>query len=106
MTVTLTIIILLSIMATYVWRFTGVLVSRHIDPQGKVFEWISCVAYAMLAGLMARVLIYPAGVLEESLLVHRLIAMAVGLVVFIGLKKNFFAAASVATLSFYCLLSF
>ena len=106
MTATLTIIILLSILATYIWRFTGVLVSRHIDPQGTVFEWVSCVAYAMLAGLMARVLIYPAGVLEETLLTHRLIAMTVGLVVFIVLRKNFFAAASSATLSFYCLMRF
>ena len=39
--------------ATYLWRGLGVALSARLDPEGLVFEWVTCVSYAMLAGLIA-----------------------------------------------------
>jgi branched-subunit amino acid transport protein len=39
--------------ATFVWRFLGVLVVRRINANGAIFQWISCVSYAMVAGVLA-----------------------------------------------------
>ncbi len=63
-----------AVAATYVWRGLGVVISGRIDPTGAVFQWFSCVAYAMLAGLIARMVILPVGVLGESALAERLAA--------------------------------
>jgi len=40
-------------LATYLWRGAGVLVSSGIDAKSEVFTWVSCVAYAIIAGIFA-----------------------------------------------------
>jgi hypothetical protein len=37
----------MAIAATYFWRGLGALLSARINPQGAVFQWVSCVSYAM-----------------------------------------------------------
>lgn len=63
-------------LATYFWRALGVLVGGRIDPNGPVFEWVGCVAYALLAGLTARMILLPIGPLQGTDLGCRLIALA------------------------------
>ena len=29
-----------AVLATYIWRFLGTLLSRRIDPEGVVFQWV------------------------------------------------------------------
>ena len=69
-------------LATYVWRALGVMLARRIDPDSAVFEWIGCVSYAMLAGLIARMLVMPAGALAETPLTDRLVATAAAFALF------------------------
>ena len=95
-----------SIIATYIWRFIGVLLSSRIDPDGAVFEWVGCVAYAMLAGLMARVMFYPVGLLEQTTFLSRAVALGPGFLVFFLSKRNFFAGTMAATTTFYLLIRF
>jgi branched-subunit amino acid transport protein len=75
-------LLVLSIAATYFWRGLGALLSARIDPQGAVFQWVSCVSYAMLAGLIARMTVLPLGGLAETPLFDRLAAMGLGFAVF------------------------
>ncbi|UCH41519.1 MAG: AzlD domain-containing protein [Gammaproteobacteria bacterium] len=58
-TETLWIIVLGCGAATFLWRALGVAVVRRIDPQGPLFKWVTCVSYAMVAGLIFRMLILP-----------------------------------------------
>ena len=39
------------------------LIAARLDPKGEAFAWISCVAYAIIAGLVSRMLILPTGTL-------------------------------------------
>lgn len=94
-----------SALATYIWRALGVALGDRISPDSALFEWLSCVAYALLAGLMARIVIFPAGILEDTPLHARLIAMALGFVVFFWFRRNFLAATLVSTVSLYLLIS-
>ncbi len=80
--------LLLAIAATYLWRGLGVLVSTRIDPQGAVFQWVTCVSYAMLAGLISRMTIMPLGILAEVPLADRLAAMAIAFLVFFGWRRK------------------
>ena len=52
--------------ATYLWRGPGVLLSAGIDPRSEAFTWISCVAYAIIAGVVSRMLVMPTGALAET----------------------------------------
>ncbi|MXZ80846.1 MAG: AzlD domain-containing protein [Gammaproteobacteria bacterium] len=75
-------LVIASILATYLWRFLGTLFARRIDPDGAVFQWVTCVSYCMLAGLISRMVLVPVGNLVEVPLWIRLAGVLVGLAVF------------------------
>ena len=53
-------------LATFISRFMGAITSKKVSVKSKVFEWFNCVAYATLAALLGRMIIFPAGVLADS----------------------------------------
>jgi len=81
-------IILVTSFATYLSRFLGVVSSEKIDAKSKIFRWFNCIAYSILAALIARIVIFPAGVLEEADLWLRLIVIIISIIIFIISKKN------------------
>ena len=77
--------------ATYLWRGPGVLISAGINPGSEVFTWISCVAYAVIAGVVSRMLVMPTGVLAETTMLERAGCSAFALAVyFLITRKNLF----------------
>ncbi|MDP1536662.1 MAG: AzlD domain-containing protein [Burkholderiales bacterium] len=76
--------------ATYLWRGLGVLLSGRLNPQSALFEWISCVAYALVAGLIARIIVAPSGLLAQTALFDRLLACAVALIAYRLARGNMF----------------
>jgi branched-subunit amino acid transport protein len=81
-------IVSLSAAATYLWRGLGVAFSARIAPDGALFRWITCVSYAMLAGLVSRITILPLNSLADTPLVFRLGAMAVAITVFFLARRR------------------
>ena len=81
-------VILVTSFATYLSRFLGVVSSEKIDPTSKIFRWFNCIAYSILAALIARIVIFPAGVLVEADLWLRLIVIIISIIIFIISKKN------------------
>ncbi len=69
---------------TYAWRAVGVALAGRIDPEGVVIDWVGCVAYALLAGLICRMIVLPIGPLAETTLEARLGAVGIALVVYFG----------------------
>jgi branched-subunit amino acid transport protein len=86
--------------ATYIWRAFGVALSGRIDPTGPVFEWVGCVAYALLAALIARMIVMPVGPLEETDLGVRLISGIIALAAFFLGRKSIFFGVATGTLAF------
>ncbi len=81
-------ILVLVSLATYLWRATGVVISAYIKPDGELSQWFSCVAYGMLAGLISRILLLPVGILAETPLIDRLVALAAGFMMFFMFKRT------------------
>jgi len=81
-------VILVTSFATYLSRFLGVISSEKIKETSKIFKWFNCVAYATLAALIARMVIFPAGVLSESIILFRLIVIVGAILLFFITKKN------------------
>jgi len=86
---------------TYAWRALGVALSGRINPDGPVIVWVACVAYALLAGLVARMIVLPYGALASVDLWIRLGASAIGLGVFYATRRNILAGvlAGIGTLA-------
>ena len=103
---TLWIMVIAAIFATYLWRFLGVLFSRKIDPEGAVFRWVSCVSYAMLAGLISRMIFLPAGSLETVPLWIRVAGILAGLMVFFIARKQVLAGVGAGLAVFMALVSY
>ena len=82
------VVLVVGALATYFWRALGVALSGRIDPAGAVFEWVACVAYALLAGLLARMIVLPVGPLADTPLGARLAAAAIALAIFFATRKN------------------
>ena len=81
-------VILVTSFATYLSRFLGVVSSEKIDATSKIFRWFNCIAYSILAALISRLVIFPAGVLDEADLWIRLFVLIISIIIFIISKKN------------------
>ena len=81
--------ILVTSLATYLSRFLGVLSSEKIKENSKLFKWFNCLAYATLSALIARTIIFPAGILSEADYFIRFIIVTISIIVFFLTKKNF-----------------
>ena len=75
-------------LATFISRFSGAITSEKVKAKSKTFEWFNCVAYSTLAALVARMIIFPAGVLAGSDLIIRIFVVFICVVIFILSKKN------------------
>lgn len=84
----LVLLVLACAAGTYFWRALGVAIAGRLDSSGEVFNWVACVALAMVAGLVTRMLVEPVGILATTSLAERLGATACGLVVYFVLTRR------------------
>ncbi len=88
---TLWLIVLGCGVATFVWRFLGVVVVKRIDANGAIFQWITCVSYAMVAGLIFRMVIMPESELAGVSLVIRIVAVAIAFAAYFLFRRRLVA---------------
>ena len=98
--------ILVTSIATFLSRILGVITSQGITETSKIFRWFNCLAYATLAALIARTIIFPVGVLSEASYLSRSLVVLLCLGIFFITKKNFvyptiFSAILMAVLNNY-----
>tara|TARA_B100001029_G_C15029731_1_gene436105 strand:+ start:865 stop:1188 length:324 start_codon:yes stop_codon:yes gene_type:complete len=98
--------ILVTSFATYLSRFLGVVSAEKIKETSKWFRWFNCLAYSTLAALIARSIIFPAGVLSESDYLIRFIVIIFSISIFYITKRNLvyptvFSAIILASLNNY-----
>ena len=82
MSVSVVYAILVTSLATFLSRFLGAVSSQGIKETSKIFKWFNCLAYATLAALIARTIMFPVGVLNEAGYLIRLIVVILSLTVF------------------------
>jgi branched-subunit amino acid transport protein len=99
-------LVLAAALGTYSWRFLGVVFSGRVRTDSEFFQWISCVTYAMVAGLVFRIVVLPVGLLAQVPLWARLGCLAVATAVMVwpfarfrGLFPALITGASLMALS-------
>ena len=106
MSVSVVYAILVTSLATFLSRFLGAVSSQGIKETSKIFKWFNCLAYATLAALIARTIIFPVGVLNEAGYLIRLTVVVLSLMIFFVSKRNYvyptiFSAVCMAVLASY-----
>jgi len=106
MSINILLSIIVTSLATYISRFLGVLSSVRIKETSKLFRWFNCLAYATLAALIARTIIFPVGALSDASYISRFLVVILSLTIFFITKKNFvyptiFSAISIGFVNNY-----
>ena len=84
----LSIVVCASVLGTYLWRSLGVFLSGRVKVESELFKWVACVAYAMVAGLISRLVLMPTGLLAETTLTERLVSCALALAAYYVSRRN------------------
>lgn len=75
-------ILLAGFAVTYVWRMLGAVAVASLDPEGEILLWVRAVATALVAALVAKIVLFPEGLLAGTLAASRLGSLAMGIGVF------------------------
>lgn len=93
--------------ATQPWRYLGVFLSRGIDEDAEILIWVRTVSTALVAGLVARMVLLPAGALASVPQNVRVGAFFIGICVFYLARKSLaagvFSGAAALMLAQYIL---
>lgn len=81
-------------LATDIWRWLGVLLGNRIDDGAEALIYVRSVATALVAGLIAKLILYPSGALAETGMALRIVAAIAGFVTYIGLNNRLWAGVS------------
>ena len=85
-------LVLVGFLPTEVWRVLAVFAARRLDEDSEALVLVRAIATALLAGVVAKLLLSPAGALAHVPLLGRLGAVAVGAGVHFAAKRSVAAA--------------
>ena len=106
MSTSIVLAILVTSLATFLSRFLGAVSSEGIKETSKIFKWFNCLAYATLAALIARTIIFPVGVMDDSSYLVRFVVVALSISVFFISKKNYVYPTILSAVSMAILVNY
>ncbi|MGJ8572726.1 MAG: AzlD domain-containing protein [Hoeflea sp.] len=83
-------------LATDIWRWLGVLVGNRLAQDSAALTWVRAVATALLAAVIAKLILYPVGELQNVPVIVRLVAVGVGFAAFLMTGKRIWVGIAVA----------
>jgi hypothetical protein len=87
-------LVLVGFLPNEVWRMLGLVFGRGIDEDSALFVWARAVATAVLAGVIAKILLFPPGALAGVPLIVRLCAIASGSAAFLLVRRSVLAGVA------------
>ena len=76
-------LVLLGFLPSEIWRWLGIALGRGLDEESEIILWVRAVATALVAGVVARIVLFPPGALASVPLGVRLAALACGFFAFL-----------------------
>ena len=74
-------LLLFAALPTEIWRWLAVVFARGLDTDSALLDWVRAVATALLAGIVAKLIVSPPGVLAHAPLFIRIAALAASVAV-------------------------
>lgn len=94
--------VLVGYLPNEVWRAFGLVLARGLNEDSEIVVWSRAVATAILAGVIAKLVLFSTGALAAIPLPVRVVATVFGFIVFLAARRSVFAgvlAGEVALLS-------
>lgn len=82
--------------ATDMWRWFGVLVGNRLKEDSAALTWVRAVATALVAAVIAKLILYPTGALQEAPVILRVAATTIGFAAFLVTGKRIWVGILVA----------
>ncbi|HEY7229805.1 MAG TPA: AzlD domain-containing protein [Pseudolabrys sp.] len=83
--------LLVGFLPNEIWRAFGLVLARGLNEDSEIVVWSRAVATAILAGVIAKLVLFSTGALAAIPLPIRVIATAVGFLVFLAVRRSVFA---------------
>jgi hypothetical protein len=74
-----------------IWRMLGIVVAHRLDERSEPVLLLRAVATALLAGVVAKITLFPPAGLADVSLAVRLTAIALGFLTFLVVRRSVFA---------------
>jgi hypothetical protein len=87
-------IVLLGYLPNEIWRFLGLWLARGLDEDSEIVIWSRAVATAIVAGVIAKLIVFSPGALAAIPLHIRVIAVVCGFVAFLVAKQSVFVGVA------------
>jgi branched-subunit amino acid transport protein AzlD len=88
-------LLLVGFLPNEIWRMLGLVAARGIDEGSELFTWTRAVATAVLAGVIAKIVLFAPGALANVPLAIRLGAIVCGFAAFLLVRRSVFAGVLV-----------
>lgn len=85
-------ILLAGFLPTDIWRWIGVNFAGHLRDDSEWILLARAVANALVAGVIARLILFPNGALADVSLWIRLVSVGVAVCLYFGIKRNLLLA--------------
>ena len=85
------VLVLAGFLPNEVWRLLGLVLARGLNEDSQIVVWSRAVATALLAGVVAKLILFASGALTTVPLSVRVGAAAIGFAVFAGTRRSVFA---------------
>ncbi|MCA1492813.1 AzlD domain-containing protein [Sinorhizobium alkalisoli] len=83
-------------LATDIWRWLGVIAGKQLRDDSEALNWVRAVATALVAAVIAKLILFPTGVLAQSPLWLRLSAVFLGALAFFLARQKPIAGIATA----------
>jgi len=89
-------ILLAGWLATDMWRWIGVLAGNRLRDDSELLIWVKAVATALVAGVIGKLIMFPAGALAEAPFALRAAAATTGWLAFMAVRQKVVVGVLVA----------
>ena len=89
------VLIFVGFLPNEIWRLLGLVLARRLNEGTEVLVWVRAVATAILAGVIGKLIFFPAGALTGVPLSVRIGALVLGLLAFALIRRSVFAGVLV-----------
>jgi hypothetical protein len=79
---------------TELWRVLGLLLARGLNEESEIVVWSRAVATTILAGVIAKLIVFSSGALAGIPLTVRITAAVCGFLAFLAVKRSVFAGVA------------
>lgn len=87
--------VLVGFLPNEVWRVLGLVLARGVNEDSEIVIWSRAVATAIVAGVAAKLIVFPPGALLAIPLAVRVVATVGGFLGFLLIKRSVFAGVAV-----------